>query len=517
MASSFPTRTRTRERLIVVKNVIANIARGSAASIVAVLLPPFLTRSMSSEAFGAWSLVLQLGAYVGYFDFGIQTAIGRFVAHSTERRDLDHRNHIVSSAFVMLSALAMLAVLALGAVVALLPDLFHQIHGQLIFQTRITLLLVGGSLAFSLPGSVFSSTFVGLQRNEIPAAVIGISRLLSAALVVLAVRLGGDLVSMGAATAAVNVASGITLFVIMRKLLPTITISLSQLSWSSVREILDYCTSLSVWSIGMLLVTGLDLTIVGMYRFNEVAYYAVAATLVTFLTGLFGAVYGALGSPAAVLHARNDRAGLGEVVAVSTRVSMLALLAVGIFMMIAARPLLRLWVGPEYALHAAPLLQILVAATMIRICISPYIIAMIGTGEQRKIILVPILEGVVNLGASVMLVRWLGAVGVAWGTFIGSFISLGGHFVYTIRRSQTIDLRPLHYLYGSLLRPLACVIPVLLCAVAWDNLRHFPEPWLRATFLSIAAVATVLLFWRMGMTSSERRKLYSLARRKAFE
>jgi len=517
MTVDSPTRTRTRERLIVAKNAIANIARGSAASIVAVLLPPFLTRSMSSETFGVWSLVLQLGAYVGYFDFGIQTAIGRFVAHSTERRDLAQRNQIVSSAFVMLSALAILAALTIGVVIALLPNLFHQIHGQLIFQARATLLLVGGSLAFGLPGSVFSSTFVGLQRNEVPAAVIGISRLLGAALVVLAVRLGGNLVSMGAATAAVNVASMLILFALTRRLLPTITISLSQLSWSSVREILDYCTSLSVWSIGMLLVTGLDLTIVGIYRFNEVAYYAVAATLVTFFNGLFGALYGALGSPAAVLHARNDRTGLGEMVATSTRVSMLALLAVGIFMMIAARPLLRIWVGPEYALHAASLLQILVAANMIRICVSPYIIAMIGTGEQRKIILVPLIEGAVNLSASVLLVHWLGAAGVAWGTLIGSFISFGGHLVYTIRRSQSVGLRPKHYLYSSLLRPLACGIPALLCALAWNNLSDFPQPWLRAALVSIAGVATILLLWRLGMTSSERSKLYSLARRRTFE
>lgn len=510
-------RTKARERLIVVKNAVANIGRGSAASIVAVFLPPFLTRSMSSEAFGAWSLVLQLGAYVGYFDFGIQTAIGRFVAHSTERRDLVHRDGIVSSAFVMLSALAILAALAICVVAALLPELFHQIHRQLIFETRVTLLLVGGSLAISLPSSVFSSTFVGLQRNEVPAAVIGISRLLGATLVVLAVRFGGSLVSMGAVTAAVNLASAVVLFALMRKLLPAITISLSQLSWASVREIVDYCTSLSVWSFGMLLVTGMDLTIVGIYRFNQVGYYAVAATLVTFLNGLFGALYSALGSPAAVLHARNDRAGLGGMVATSTRVAMLALLAVGFFMVIAAKPLLRIWVGPEYAQHAAPLLQILVAANMLRICISPYIIAMIGTGEQRKIILVPLIEGVVNLGMSVLLVRRVGAAGVAWGTFIGSFVSLGGHLIYTIRRSESVDLRPLQYLYSSLLRPLACGIPALLCAVLWNNVSNFQDPWLKVALVSLAAVITILLVWGVGMTSSERRKLCALAQPKALE
>ena len=72
---------------------------------------------------------------------------------------------------------------------------------------------------------------------------------------------------------------------------------------------IDYCFSLTVWGFGLLLVTGLDLTIVGAYRFGEIGYYSVAATLVTFFNGLFGALFGAMGSPAAVLHARGDGFG----------------------------------------------------------------------------------------------------------------------------------------------------------------------------------------------------------------
>ena len=68
-----------KEKFVLLKNAMANVVRGSAAALVAILLPPFLTRLMSSEAYGAWSLVLQLSAFVGYLDFGIQTAIGRFV------------------------------------------------------------------------------------------------------------------------------------------------------------------------------------------------------------------------------------------------------------------------------------------------------------------------------------------------------------------------------------------------------------------------------------------------------
>ena len=76
-----------KETLTLLKNALANVFRGGAAAVVAVVLPSFLARLMSTSAYGAWLLILQLSAYVGYLDFGIQTAVGRFVAHSNERGD----------------------------------------------------------------------------------------------------------------------------------------------------------------------------------------------------------------------------------------------------------------------------------------------------------------------------------------------------------------------------------------------------------------------------------------------
>ena len=86
-----------KEKATLLKNAVVNVVRGGAAAIVAIVLPPFLTRLMSPDSFGVWSLVLQLSAYIGYLDFGIQTAVGRFVAHANEKGDAGHRDRIVST------------------------------------------------------------------------------------------------------------------------------------------------------------------------------------------------------------------------------------------------------------------------------------------------------------------------------------------------------------------------------------------------------------------------------------
>src|SRR5277367_4115783 len=123
--------------LTVVKNAIANVARGAAGALVALAVPPFLTRVLPPEKYGAWALVLQLSAYVGYLEFGIQTAVGRFVARGNERADFEHRDRIINTASVMLMVACLLAMILIAVLVAVLPIFFRQMPATLYPDVRI--------------------------------------------------------------------------------------------------------------------------------------------------------------------------------------------------------------------------------------------------------------------------------------------------------------------------------------------------------------------------------------------
>ena len=188
----------------ILKNAGANVARGVAAALVALVLPPLLTRSMSPAAYGAWALVLQLSAYIVYLDFGIQTAVGRFVAYGKERSDRDYCDRMVSTAVAALAVAGLLGLMAAAVAALLLPQVFHQMPPSLLGQARAAVVLVAGSLAIGLPFAAFNGVFVGLHRYDIPALTVGGSRVLSAVFLVLVVRHGGSLLWMGVAVAAVN-------------------------------------------------------------------------------------------------------------------------------------------------------------------------------------------------------------------------------------------------------------------------------------------------------------------------
>ena len=494
------------DKLRLAKNALANLARGSTAALVAVLLPPFLTRLMSAEAFGAWALVLQLSAFVGYLDFGIQTAVGRFVAHANERGDGGHRDRILTTSTALLVAAGAAGIAASAGLVLLMPHLFHQVPPALLWDARRSLFLVASSLALGLPCSVFNGVFVGLQRYEIPAAIIGGTRFLSAVCLVLVVRHGGNLTQMGIAAAMINLLSYGLQYLAYRKVGPKLRFARSLVSADAARELFDYCLSLSIWTFAMLLVSGLDVSLVGYFEFDKVAYYSVAATLIVFLIGVQNALFNVMIPSTAVLQARGNSAQLGRFMITATRYGTFILLLLGLPLIFAAKSILTLWVGPEYAVRGARFLQVLTAANMLRLSAVPYIMTLVGTGQQRLVTITPLLEGVSNLVVSVIAGYFFGAIGVAVGTLVGSIVGVGGNFVYNMPRTTEIKFRIWDYLREGLLRPAVCALPLIFVALFFRHSDLSPVPSVYAVIIG-ATLATAVLFWRFGLVDSKRSQL----------
>jgi O-antigen/teichoic acid export membrane protein len=480
-------------RLRLAKNAIANLARGGAAGIVAVFLPAVLVRHMTQLNYSVWVLVLQVAAYSGYLEFGLQTAVGRYIAVTYEDRDTRRRDAIYSTAIAGLGIAAVIGIfLLIGASVAA-GWLFPQVPHSLLLQMRWALLIVGASIALGLPSSAWSGVFIGLQRNEFIAFVNGGSKLISALALVLVVLHGASLVVMAMTVGAVNVAAAFLLYLLARRV-SGVAIRPGLISRSIVKELFGYCSGLMVWSFAMMLVGGLDLILVGRFQLEALAPYAVAATLITFIAGVQNAVFGAMMPHAAGLHARGDSAALGSAVISATHLGVFLLILTGMPPLIYAGPLLRLWVGQQYAIQGRILLAILIFANIIRLSGVPYATVLVAAAQQRLVTVSPLIEGFSNLTASVLLGARFGARGVAAGTLIGAVIGLLGHIAVNIPRTQgEIHLRARHFVLAGLAPPWLTVIP--LAALALYGWKH-PQPslplFLLAFILTLALGASLI-------------------------
>jgi O-antigen/teichoic acid export membrane protein len=143
---------------------------------------------------------------------------------------------------------------------------------------------------------------------------------------------------------------------------------------------------------------------------------------------------------------------------------------------------------------------------VIRLCGLPYATLLLGTGQQKQVIISPLAEGITNLVASIVGAYYLGAVGVALGTLVGSFVSIGMHLFYNVPRTALILVNRSQLIKESLLRPAFCVAPFLVLLV----LRQVLPGLMLEAQASLAAAATIgsaFLIWNYGLIAAERQKL----------
>lgn len=479
------------------KNALANLGRGSAAAVVALVLPPVLVRHMTPAAYAVWVLVLQTSAYVSFLNLGLQTAIGRYVAFANEKKDIEQRDAVFSTAFAGLCCGALIAIVCLVATVFLLPAIFPNVPDTLVPQMRLALLIVGFSMAVELPASAWNGVFIGMQRFEIPALTVGGGRLLASAGVILAALEGRSLAVMAATIAVANLLSYFSQYLLIRRFAPDIHFHRSLLRWSTARELSSYCFGLTIMSFSMLLVAGFDLVLVGHFQFSVVTPYSVAASMITLLSGLVYAIVNVIMPHAATLHAADKAREMGNLVVASTRLSSLLLILTGAPIMIYAGPIMRVWIGQAYVATGTPLLELLVVANVIRLICVPYSVVLVAAGQQSYIKISPLAEGISNFAASAVLGFFFGGIGVAIGTLFGSIVSVSTLLCYAMVRTRpAIDFSRKDFLLSGVLFPLIFTSPSLaICIASLMGVKVQAISFSLATLLSLTGAGLAFYFF----------------------
>jgi O-antigen/teichoic acid export membrane protein len=458
----------------VIKNALANVVRGGATAAVALALPHFLVHSLDADRFGGWSLMLQLAGYMSFLDFGLQTAVARFIAHALELEQHDRAQKLIETALAMLSLAALLALSVIGIVVMHVGSLFHGIPYYLLHEFQVAALVLALGATLQLPLSTFTGVLVGLRQNELTALAIAGSRLIGAAAAILAARQTHSLAITALCVAIPNLMGGILQVIFVVHRLPNVRIFRISIDRTSATDFFHYCAGLTVWTIGMLFISGLDVTIVGHYQFAAVGVYAIAATFTNLLAGTNSTVMSAFLAPFAAMQARGDFETMRGIVIRSTRLNTSLNLLLLAIVIAYGQPLLRAWVGSSYAGQVYPILLVLMVTQTIRLTASSLSIALMSTGHQNSGIPPALIEALTNLFVSLWAVTRFGAIGVAYGSLVGSLIAFPALLFFTMRTKVDLTVTRSDFALKGICMGAAPSLPIVACA-SYVLLRH-PGP-----------------------------------------
>ena len=492
----------------------SNMARIVLSMLVALVLPPLLVHRLAPAEYGAWVLILQCSAYVNLLDLGLQTAIGKFVAEYDALGGRTVGSQILSSSFAILCVSAMIGAVGIAMITWRVPQLFHQTPPALVGDLREGILAIGLSTVFALPFGAFLAVFTGLQRYGFPTALALISKISSSAALAGLLLMHGTLLQLVWVMAAFNVATAVGQFFGWRKYAKdSVGFSWTLVDREVALRLIRYGSVLSIWTVATLFISGLDMVIVGHYSYKDTGYYGIASAVTNFMVLVIGSLFGPLLPAVSSLQSGRTSSQMGELTINTTRYCALLLCLVGLPLVLGAYPLLKLWVGHDYAIRSALFLQILVLGNAIRQLGYPYSLVVVATGKQHLATIAGVTEAIVNTSVSIYLVQRIGAVGVAIGTLVGAFVSLGLHLLVSMRftRSAITMSRRLFVLEG-LLRPSLCALPSILLIPAWKASTMLPvSPF----WLAMWALATLGIAWFIGITKGERSSLRKILLRRS--
>jgi O-antigen/teichoic acid export membrane protein len=493
---------------------MANVTKVLFTIPFALILPPLFVHRMVPAEYSAWMLILQGSAYLSMLDLGLQIAIGKFVAQYDAAGDRTASSRILSSSFAILCISALIGGAVIGVLTWRVPQLFYQMPASLIPDMRRGFLTVGLSTALALPFNAFIASFTGLQKYAFPTALAITNKILVSVALILAVLRHATLVQLAFLMAAFNLITALAQYLGWKYYVrQRVDFSIRLVNRGTVLRLATYGGALSISTVAMLFVSGLDMAIVGHFDYDNTAYYGTATAVANFMLLIIGSLFNPLVPAVSSLHAASSPRQMGSMVVTATRLCALIICLVGLPIAVGAYPLLKLWVGHTYAIRSAAFLQVLVLGTAIRQLGLPYALVVVATGKQHLASIAAVAEAGVNFFVSIYLAQRMGAIGVAIGTVVGALVSVGVHLAISMKLTiPTISLSRRQFALEGIARPSICLIPTLLCWPFFANATmsstspFWLVPWTAATF-GIA--------WFVGLVPGERRDLRERASRLA--
>lgn len=488
-------------------NAAWNIIGGLSPAILAVVMPPVLTRSLRHNDFGVWVIILQITAIAAALGTVGQISVARYVAAAEARQDETGCNIYISTAQMIALGVCTLLVAAMaglglniGRALPQIPEPLQQIAG-------VSLLIISIGAVMTIPGGVITGQFIGEQRSYIPNMVTFFGRLGQGVMTLLAAVLTGKLVVVALAHMTGNLFIFGLQWLAQRRLAGHVVVHRSLASRTVARSIWAFSAILLLWQVTALIINGIDLVVLGRIDFKAVPYFAVAATACAILGGVIGSIYNAFLPVATRINETGNVENLTALLSDGLRLGTLFSLVVGVPLILCNEALLRLWIGPEYAAQSWQVMTILMSALLIRTSVLMYVICAVATDTHGRAWAGPVLEAAANLVLSIVLGLWVGSTGVALGTLASSGIGVIAWLALDPLRTVITSEPGWRLFIAALTRPVLVLLPVA-------GLGFMVPHEARASLgvLIGAALLTVTLGWFLALTSADRAIIRSWSR-----
>lgn len=467
-------------------NIFSNWAGLIVSIIIAFVVSPIMINLLGKELYGTWTLIVSITSYFTVLDFGVNTAIVRYVSSAVARKD-----HALACA-VYSTSIAIFGLVAVGLLLFsfcfgyFLPD-FFAIAGVTRGYLYAVFIISAIDLASNLVFSVYQGSLVGLQEFKFingNSIVINVVRSL---ILVWSLKHGASLLTLAFLQLAASIARAICQRILIRIKYAYLQFDFHAVDRKTLKTLYSYSVYSFVIAVALKLLFYTDSVVIGArIGVEDIAFYAIPSTLLDYLEKFVWSMIAVMIPVISTNETLDKNEGNIRLYILGTRYSLLLSLPIVIALYFYGDDFIRLWVGPEFGERSRWVLRYLLIG--FGFSFSQLIAHGILKGISKHKVLAYILgiEACANLAMSIVLAKPYGIDGVAVGTMIPLLLASTAIIIYCC---HVIEIDIWQYLFKAYAGPIVGVVPAFL--FIWWN-PHLNTGY-AALLLNCALVAVCFL------------------------
>lgn len=454
---------------------------------IAFFMMPYILHTLGDRMYSVWILVGAFVGYSGYLDFGLSSAVGRFVSRGIGRNDMAEVNEIVNTSFLLYLVIGGLT-LVMTFVVAWAAAFLISSPDEL-WIVRFLIFTLGFNAAVGFPTRAFGSVVGSNMRYEVTEGIELLSLLLRNALIVLLFGLGYRILSLGLVHLGVSLLSyGLYMFFAFY-LVKGVRFDTKLFNRGRIRELFSYSSYTFVIKLSEMLIFRVDSVVIGFFvGLAVVAHYSIASTMVSYFLFFIYGIFSLAGPAFSQDEGRGDMDGVRHKFLLTTKIAVYITLFISSLTIFYGWHFINRWMGPAYV-DAYPALVVLICGITVLLMQMPTSMVLFNISKHRFLAYLGVGEAVSNVALSLALVGRYGMVGVALGTAIPMVITRLA--VLPLYACKTLEISRSRY-YINILSVSTGVALIGLLPAYFYMADYVRSEYARLLILSAAHVAVYL-------------------------
>lgn len=457
----------------VIKNTTYYILAQVFGFLFPLILTPLIVGFIGEIRFGIYALVLGFTGTFGLFDLSVSNSFIKFISEHYNKKEYNELNSVINTGLFFYIIFALLfSVMGLIFAQPLLSylNIPAELYGEAVFAFRMSILIFFITTSFG----IFNSILISLQKMYLTSIFGTLITIANSTAIIILLLNGYGLTGLLYSQSAATVLSILMNFIIAKKYLPEMKLSIFRMSKSALKKMTNFGAQIQVSKLASFASDKYDEFLLGFFSvMNFVTFYNLGGRIARIGRFLPYQLVPQVAPIAAELNAKGDSIKLNTLYGDTTKYLTIVSAPIFLFTFFFADTIILLWMGPGFELSSY-ILRILVIGQLINMCFSApgnSITPNIGIPKYQMH------EGLINLCLNVILsfilIKYYGIVGAAIGNTISVVVS--SLYIYYVS-SKHFGENLFSFFKDKYFKPLsaAVVSGVVLYGINFLLMRYFP-------------------------------------------